>query len=342
MENNLHTPHIINNVDDAVKLLEQAINNELDHYDLKIHALDKFSLHLIGDQFHQTITTSLMKGFLDLQSAIYRSYALIKYDDTNILRLSKEEKRNLELEVKVIDGSSGFDIDWQQIFEKFSENTIGKMSSKQVFITVLVTIIAIAGTYSNIKYIENQKEIRLSEIAQEKHVLEKQERLETIALLQNNQTNKTEEILHAAEIAVPKTSTIREEANFANHSLIKSAQAAEVIEFNNGVRLSGDAANELTKSSPAKWNEVRIDGIYHIINVDSSHASKRRIRIRNVDTNAELVAILENDTLDDKYLNTIKDSEWSYEQVFLKIQAKELNGKYKEANIKFASKLNNQ
>lgn len=337
MSNTVHTAHIINDIDDVLKLLKKAINDEIDHYELRIADLEKFSMHLVGEQFHQTITPSVMKGFIDLQTAIYRSYAQIKYDDTSILKLSKQEKLDLELEVKVIEGSSGFGIDWQEFFSKVIENTVGKMNSKQSFIAVLVLILSFSGSFSYSNYLESQKEVRLAEISQEKDTAEKQERLATISLLTNNKSKEVEEALDDAAKAVPSTNTIREEAKSASHSLIKSAQAAESIEFANGdIKLSGEAAKELSKNSPTRWKDVRIDGLYMIINVDSSHSAKRKIRIRNIETQQEILAILDNDTLDQKNLGLIQEAEWGYTPVYLKVWAKELNGQFKEAAIKEA------
>lgn len=340
MEQAVHRPYEINSIDDVFTLLKKALNDELDHFDLKINSLENFSMYLKGDQFHQTITPSVMKGFLDLQSAIYRSYALIKYDETNILKLSKTEKRALEIEVKVIEGSSGLGINWQELFTKFIQETVGKMSSKQVFISTLIAIASIAGTVITTSHIESLKEVRLAEIELEKNLAEKQERLATIALAQNRSLEETQTLLATAISSTPKGAAIVEEAKNATHSLIRGAQAAEVIKFGNGdVQLTGEAALELTKTTPSKWTEKRIDGIYHIINVDSSHAAKRRIRIRNNETQQETIAILENDTLDASYLNIIKEAEWSYAPVFLKVQAKELNGEYKEARIREARNI---
>lgn len=38
----VHEPHVINNLDDAVKLLQLALNDELDHYNLRVADLEKF------------------------------------------------------------------------------------------------------------------------------------------------------------------------------------------------------------------------------------------------------------------------------------------------------------
>ncbi|WP_216936199.1 MULTISPECIES: hypothetical protein [unclassified Acinetobacter] len=336
----VHEPHIINNLNDALELLKQALNDELDHFDLQILDLNKFSMHLTGDKFHQTITPSVMKGFIDLQNAIYRSYAQIKYNDASILKLSKHEKDVLELEVKVVDGSAGFELNIQELFEKLLGLLVGKMTSKHIFILVLSTILLYGGYEVHNNYLENQKEIRLAEIALEKDVSEKQERLATVALLSDGSANETNEVLARAAQVAPQVKTIKEEAKNASHSLIKSAQAAESIDFDDGkIRLSGEAAKELTKTSPNKWTDVRIDGIYHVVNVDSSHSAKRKIRIRNIETQQEILAILENDTLDQKNLNLIQEAEWGYNPVYLKVRAKELNTMYKEAQIIEAKEL---
>lgn len=297
-------------------------------------------MHLVGNKFHQTITPSVMKGFIDLQNAIYRSYAQIKYDDPSILRLSKQEKDELELEVKVIDGSSGFGFDPQELFEKLITLLADKLTSKHVFILVLSTILLYGGYQSYNDYLTNQKEIRLAEIALEKDVSSKQERLATVALLSDKSSDETKEVLARAAAVTPQVNTIKEEAKNASHSLIKSAQAADSIDFNDGkIQLTGDAAKELTKSSPSKWLDVRIDGTYFVVNVDSSHSAKRKIRIRNTETQQEILAILENDTLDQKNLNLIQEAEWGYNPVILKVRAKELNGIYKEAEILEAKQL---
>ena len=66
---------------------------------------------------------------------------------------------------------------------------------------------------------------------------------------------------------------------------------------------------------------------------------KEKIRIRNIETQQEILAILENDTLDQKNLNLIQEAEWGYNPVYLKVRAKELNTMYKEAQIIEAKEL---
>jgi len=64
----VHEPHVINNLDDAVALLRQALDDQLDHYELRIADLEKFSMHLTGDKFHQTITPTVHMHRLDIMN----------------------------------------------------------------------------------------------------------------------------------------------------------------------------------------------------------------------------------------------------------------------------------
>ncbi len=50
---------------DAINLLEKVLNNEVDtdHLSIKVENFTPFNLHVTGDKFHQTITSSVMKGF---------------------------------------------------------------------------------------------------------------------------------------------------------------------------------------------------------------------------------------------------------------------------------------
>lgn len=67
-----------------------------------------------------------------MQSAIYKSYSLIRYNDEVPNKLTQEDRDDLELEVKVLNGSSGFNVDWDGIFNNLIEKTVGRMTGKQV------------------------------------------------------------------------------------------------------------------------------------------------------------------------------------------------------------------
>lgn len=108
-----------------------TIKNEIDVYNL-IQKLEDgaFSDHLpeisfsgwpvltiklTGEEFDQSMTTGVMKGFMELQSSIYKSYATLKYGEPNAQKLNKDERKMLEISVKVEKGSSDLSVDYQQV-----------------------------------------------------------------------------------------------------------------------------------------------------------------------------------------------------------------------------------
>lgn len=332
--------YIISSEVDAINLLEKVLNNEVDtsHIRLKVKNFTPFNMHVAGDKFHQTITSSVMKGFLELQTAIYKSYSLIRYNDEVPNKLTQDDRNDLELEIKVLDGTSGFNIDWDGLFNSLIEKTVGRMTGQQVFISVLFVIATFGGHSFYQTYIENQTELRKAEIDQKTKQQESDERLETVKML-NEANQRTIDVLEKAIIAEPKTKTIKSDAKEATTQLIKSVRSADKVEFQNAVEFSGGAAREITTSSKSTWEPKRIDGEYIILYVDSSNAAKRKIRIRNVETGQIIVATLENDTLDQKILNIIKNAEWGYTKVFLKIKTQVSNNRYKDSIILGANNI---
>ncbi|NNP68932.1 hypothetical protein [Acinetobacter sp. Ac_5812] len=331
---------IISNELEAVNLLEKILNNQIDtaHINLKVEKFTLFNMHVSGEQFHQTITTSVMKGFLEMQSAIYKSYSLIRYNDEVPNKLTQFDREDLELEVKVIDGTSGFEVDWDKLLNNLIDKTFGRMEGKHILVAVLSAIILYAGHSFYQTYISSQTEIRKLELEQKAKEQESKERLETIKTLQEP-SNKALEILEKAVLEEPKVKTMQNDARKVTESMVKSVRNADNIEFQHAVSFSGAAAKEITSSNRSKWEAIRIDGFYQIIHVDSSNAANRKIKIKNIETGQELTAVLENDSLDQKNLNLIKNAEWGYSNIYLKIRALTLNGNFKNAEIVGAAKL---
>jgi hypothetical protein len=98
---------------DAYNLLQQILNESisLEGSELRLEGWPKLHIYLTGEKFHQTLTPSVMKGFIDLQHGIYKSYALAVHHTADTRILTKEESDDLEIEVKVEEGSSDVEVD---------------------------------------------------------------------------------------------------------------------------------------------------------------------------------------------------------------------------------------
>lgn len=327
---------------DVIALLQRVLNDEVDSANISIELKNftHFNMHVSGDKFHQTITPSVMKGFIDLQAAIYKSFSLIRYNDAIPNKLTQEDRSALELEVKVIDGSSGFEVDWDKVLNNLIDKTVGKMEGKHVLVAVLAAILLFAGYSTYQLHITNQTEIRKEEISLKKDEQERAERLETIKLLAKPNPEAAK-VIEKAALQNADVKTMKDEAKNVAVSFIKSVREGDQIEFQNAVALSGEAAQEISITPKSRWQPERLDDWYFVKQVDSSHAAKRKIRIRRASDNKEFLAVLVNDTLDQKNLNLIQDAEWEYKKIYLKVEASSLNGEYKKAVILDATRISN-
>ena len=325
---------VISNEDQAIELLGSLLNNEinLDHLDLKFDGWPSYHMHVEGAKYHQTITPSIMNGFLDLQSGIYKSYALIKYDTEATQCLTKIERQDLEIEVKVEDGSSSFDINLTEIGLKLVESTAGKMSPTQAVVLILSCLVLYFGKNFLQQILTAKKEARESELEKQKNTEDRKERLETIKLL-TEQNEKFVEVMAKANQFDPRIKKMEQHAAETNASILKSVQDADIAEIQNAVSIPGDVAKELSITPKSRWEPIRIDDWYRVLEVDSSNAASRKIRLQRVSDNKELMSVLENDSLDQKNLQLIQQAEWKYAKIFLKIQTLTLNGRYKESRI---------
>ena len=326
--------YIIENENQAIDLLDFLLDRKdsSELYNIKFAGWPSYHMHVEGDKYHQTITPSIMNGFLELQAGIYKSYALINYDSDTTNCLTKSERNELEIEVEVKDGSSSFDVNLTEIGIKFIESTAGKMTSGQALTLILVFTVLYFGKNYLQQILAAKKQARESELDLQKNTEERKERLETIKLL-TQQNPKFNEVIAKANNFDPRVKKIQQHALDTNAAILKSVQEADSVEIQNAVILPGDVAKELSITPKTRWDPIRIDDWYRVLEVDSSNAASRKIRLQRVKDNKELICVLENDTLDQKNLQLIQQAEWKYAKIFLNIKSLTLNGRYKESII---------
>lgn len=320
---------IIGSESDAINLLEQVVNGEIeiDPNNLDFNNWPKLVLHLEGPKYHQSVTPTVMNGLLDLQREINRAYALTRYNTSNTRSLTKEERKELEIVVEVEDGSSELEIDLQEILLKFVEMAGAKMEPQHILITVL----GVAGMYfggSIIKnYLDNRRQIRESELKSESDKL----------LISNIKFSSEEETKRAKIIADLATRDYRVQnlenfAHDAHTSIVKSTLSAEEAEIQ-GVSLDKEVANILVKNARRNVEELRIDGTFKLLKVDARDPDKFKVTVRNCDSNEELDAVVQDDSLSRSYKKILQKAEWSRKPVKLKINAKGLGDEIRSAII---------
>lgn len=326
---------VIRSEEEAYEVLRRARDGDLGPYNsIVFEGWPTLNLYLKGEKFHQSITPTVMKGLLEFQKGIYRSYAAAKYDHPS-KRLSEQEKDELEIRVDVNDGSSDLGINFQEIATKLFEQMVGKMDSQDIVITIVTIAVLYFGTSAYRSFLESRKETRIKEISDETQ----RETLEALKYTSEQETKRAQIIADLAKDN-SKVSNITQIAFDAQTEVVKAMAAGSSSKVE-GIPLTPMVAQTLTQNARRTSEEVRLDGIYRLIKLDWTNPSKFKVRVFNMATGIYLDAEVQDDSLTGKYKEALREAEWSRSPVLLKINAKTLGeGSYHQAIVISAEKYN--
>ena len=320
---------VIKNEEDAFKALKSIVSptKEFTFSTVEFDGWPKLTITLRGDEFQQSISPSVMKGFIGLQHGIYKSYASIKYGDPN-KRLSTEEKDTLEIQVKIEPGSSILGIDFAKTVTDIMTKVGDKMTPKDVTKLVLILALTYAGTTSTKAFLSERKDVRIAEISAK----EKKDTLAQVGDLSKIEKEKME-IISTLASDNAAASNINNQAYDAKIDLLKAMSKADSADFDD-VTISKDLGAILTKNARRKSDVVRIDSDYLIKKIDWSNDKEFKVKIYNLTGGYFLDAIVQDDSIDEKVKKAIRIVEWSRTPVHLKVNAKKYDEKtYKNAVI---------
>lgn len=330
---------VISNEIDAFNVLELIKEKSDDFFNdaqVSFQNWPQLTMRLRGDGFHGTISPTVMSGFIDFQKSIYRAYALAKYNSVNINKLTKEEKRELEFFVSVEESCSLFGVDFQAALEKLMENAGSKLSRKDVLGIALVLGIGFFGESAYSTYMEDRKHER--ELAAK---TEEQRAMYENMRFASEEETKRMQLLYNLGKQNAQISNIQEYSYQAKTALVKASRAADSVELAS-VEFDGEVADDLVKNARKTALNVRLDGRYRILNVDSSNVDVFKVKVRDLDSRDEFIAIVQDETLESRYKNLIKDAEWSKKAISLAINAKELGGEIRQATIIQAEEISEE
>lgn len=313
----------------AIDLLKKIVDGqlELSPNDLEFVNFASFTMHLEGTKFDKTITPSIMKGLLGLQTEINRAYALLKYNTPDTKQLTKDERENLEIIVEVEKGSSNLEINIQDLLLKFVELTGGAMEPTHTVIIVLGVAGLYFGHVALRNYLDYRRQIREQEIKSEsdKKIIEN---------LKFSSEEETKRLAIIKEI-VAKDDRIANLETFAYNahtSLVKAASNADKSSLQ-GVDIDGAVAKTLTQNARRESTDFRLDGEYMLLKVDATNTDKFRVTIQNSGTSDTIDAIVQDDTLTQNFKSTLQEAEWQRKPVKLKINGRKVGGQIVSAII---------
>lgn len=325
---------------DAWDLLKRLLDNETrfsDVPDLQLGDWAKIDVYIPESKYDSAITPYMMKGWVELQRSIYRSYSLAQGGGAKGALLSEREKDELELIVEVKSGSSDQAVDIQAIVEKFVTTLAGKMEPQHILIAAVTLILTWGGKSMVESWLSGRKEVKLAEIEALKSKAIAQTHVAALSTIAEvaGVTKEQAQLISRAVTAVPVLKEMEAQADKGREALIKHVTKDDAVV--NGVSISAAAGQSITKKTRVESSEVRLDGLYKIRKVDTTMATGFRVHLADAE-GKELVGDVAEimTTLEDR--RVIQDAEWEKEAVFLQISAKERRGIVTDATILRARK----
>lgn len=335
----------ISNEEEAFELLEKITSGNFSGNlsEINFGEWSKLTIRLTGEKFHSSITPTVMRGLIEVQQGIYKSYCIMRYGTESTRQLTDEERKKLEILVIVTEGSALIEAFLGPVAEELAKGVFDNMPI-EAKITLILLILFGFGTYKAISmHLSNKKEIRLKEIEESsKTEIEKEQlktQLDTLKVVTDSHT-KNLEILSQVVKKYPDAQRVTEVIQESQDSLIRSVVTAEpdTLEIQ-GMNIPLQAAEVLVATTRHQWLETRLDGEFRVLQIDSSNAANLKVKILGTD-GTEHTATLQDETMDRRHLDLISKALMERSKVFLTINAKKLGESIKDITIMTANKIN--
>tara|TARA_R110002124_G_scaffold102820_1_gene251195 strand:- start:6119 stop:7336 length:1218 start_codon:yes stop_codon:yes gene_type:complete len=162
---------VIINDDNIIQNLKALLENPEQFADahIKIGHIAPLEIKLKGAQFHHSLTSTVMKGLLDFQEGLYRSYCIAKYNSSDLRYLDENERNKLELVIVVNAGCTEILATIQSAIDSIKEFCVD-MTPTQKIVALSLILLAITGYFAinGAKEYLIEKDSNITKIALEK------------------------------------------------------------------------------------------------------------------------------------------------------------------------------
>lgn len=312
----------IRNEDEAWDFYEKATRDKLGQFGdiLNIRFLDwpKFHIHIDGKDFDQSVPTRIMPSLLELQKEVHRAYCLLKYGDENIRQLTQDEREQLEVVVQVGAGSSDFMAKLEGILNRAVDSGIERMDPRHILILLLSFGLMWTGRLAWQDWLQQKAD---------------EAQIESRVKMSELERDKLELFAEAAKV-LPEAESIRIASNeFRNSTVGKLKAKDEITVPGTDTKIDGLYASQITSKPREQSEEIRIDGEFLILSVDSGSLSGYKLKVRRVLDGSEFSVRIPDSTLETTQLQVLSRSEWAKKPVILEINARRLRGEITAANL---------
>ena len=325
----------IKSENEAVALLKRLVEGyELtDAEDIEFESWPKFIVRIKGSDFNGTIPTRIMPILLDLQKEVHKVYCLTTYGDENIRRLTKKDREQLELVVKVDEGSSIFETLLQAPILKILQDAASRMSPEQLTAIIIVFGLSVTSTIfwklwinKRIKEKELDQTIDLSRLEKEKM-----------------------EIVQKAVQKFPAIDTVSESFGDVRNELLTRLKASDNLQITpdssdaesvHPVTITGVQAKQFTHTPREKAVEKMISDEFFLKSVEFTRPDGVRIEVERISDNYSFKADVPLGVLGYDQSEALKNNSWNKTNVEMSMLVKELHGRYTSAKVVSVKQLN--
>ncbi len=330
-------PIVISDAQTAVALLDLLLQvDDTDTLDVEFQGWPIYSLNVVGDRYHTSVTPSMMQALLNLQSGLYRAAATTIYNDSNIRKLTVEQRAQFEYILTIHEGSTDGKSDWSDIFQNIMQASVAKMNGRQVLIALIVAGLCFTGHYSYQNYLEanekidvRAKDVEKLEITSEAQVKIAELNKEQIEMLVDA-NSKALELIEKAVTKYPQLKTIRADANNTHSEMLKKTANAEKVSIN-GLTLTSEEIQGIISTERGRSNQTKFTATARILAIDTTDDASTKVRARV--GNEELIATYVDDSFDLRAIDFLQKHLISREPLKLTMEGRKLNGKFHGSRI---------
>ena len=313
---------IIENEAQAWEALEQAMTEGFsDDIQLEFKGWPVFQMGVEGRDWHSTVPTRVMAPLLDVQRDINRAYASIRYGESNLRKLRDDEREELEVVVKVREGSSLFDAELWKHLSTIAEAATGRMNGTQIVVTVLGLGLLFTAPVMYKAWLASR---------------EKEKELEHQRQMSDQETRRLE-IFSQALRQQPILASTQEDVLSTQNRLLKVAKAGDVLSVKN-VPVAAEEAAMLVQPERERAQDISLNGIFSLLGNRTDKSEGFRINVRRLSDGLTINADVPLE-LPFEQQQVIQRAEWEKKKVYLAINASLLRESISQATVISASEV---
>ncbi|MDA8416546.1 MAG: hypothetical protein M0Z78_05685 [Betaproteobacteria bacterium] len=318
----------ITSEEEAFELLSKLIEGfQLEEsFEVEFESWPRFVIRIKGGDFDGTIPTRIMPTLLELQKEVHRVYCKTNYGEESTRRLTKQDREELELLVRVDKGSSIFETFLNEPIARILQGAITKMTPEQITAILIVfglSVTSVVFWKIWINYRTKEKELdhtlELSKIEKEKM-----------------------DLIRKAAMKFPETQAVSEGMDNVRNELLTKMKPSDSLEVDTGteqepyptlVQINGEQASQLTHKPREKAVERLIDGEFFLRSTDFTRAEGVRAEVQRLPDGYSFRADIPLGVLKHDQIEALKNNSWNRKSVLMSVLVKELYGTYTSAKV---------